>query len=333
MSRTDLYPLRFEPLYQYRPWGGRRLSKLLSSPLPEAGPVGEAWLLSDREDHPSVVAEGPLKGRTISELLRQFPQLLVVPSAPVNRFPLLLKFLDVQGRLSVQVHPSDEHRQLIPEGESAKTEAWVVLEKGPDARIFAGLKQGTTAIGLIGAIASGTVPEQLASFTPSIGDAVRVPAGTVHSLGDVVVFEVQQNSDVTFRLYDWDHVDPKTGQKRPLQQQQAMACVDFSQGVVKPGTPKVEDTSPVLRENLIDCEQFGVTRITGAVSFVVGDAQLARVLVCLSGAGRLERYGVSYFIGKGDVYLLPAAFGACACVPHGVVSLLEVSLPRSLRPG
>lgn len=309
------------------------MSKRLSAPLPGTDPVGEAWLLSDREDHPSVVAEGPLKGRTIADLLRQSSQLLVgrFPT-PVTRFPLLLKFLDAQNRLSVQVHPSDEYPQLIPDGESGKTEAWVVLEKGPEARIFAGLKADTSASNLLQAIAQGTVPEQLASFTPALGDAVLIPAGTVHSLGDVVVFEVQQNSDVTFRLYDWDHVDPKTGQRRPLQEQRAMACIDFSRGAVLPTPPQVAAEKPVLRENLIDCEQFGVTRMTGAVSFVVGAAQLARVLVCLSGEGQLKHAGVSYLIGKGDVYLLPAAIGACDCVPRGVVSVLEIALPRTLRP-
>jgi mannose-6-phosphate isomerase len=308
------------------------LSHWFSAPLPGTDPVGEAWILSDRDDHPSVVAEGPLKGRTIGELMQRSSEFLVGgPPAPLTRFPLLLKFLDVQNRLSVQVHPSDAYPQLIPEGESGKTEAWVVLEKGPEARIFAGLNAGTTASDLLQAIARGMVPEHLASFTPGLGDAVLIPAGTVHSLGDIVVFEVQQNSDVTFRLYDWDRVDPRTGQQRPLQEQQAMACVDFNRGAVLPITPQVEDLKPVLRENLISCLQFGVTRITGAVSFNVGAAQRARVLVCLSGAGRLERSGVSYCIGKGDVFVLPAAFGACACLPRGVVSVLEVSLPRTMR--
>jgi len=333
LTRIDLYPLRFEPLFQYRPWGGRRLSKQLSAPLSGTEPVGEAWLLSDREDHPSVVAEGPLKGCTIGDLLRQSSQLLVGRSAaPVTRFPLLLKFLDAQNRLSIQVHPSDEYPQLIPEGESGKTEAWVVLAEGPEARIFAGLKPGVNASALQQAVLQGAVPEQLASFTPALGDVVLIPAGTVHSLGDAVVFEVQQNSDVTFRLYDWDHVEPKTGLRRPLQVPQAMACINFSQGAVLPITPQIEHAKPVLREKLIDCRQFGLTRITSAVSFTVGAAHFARVLVCLSGEGRLEQSDVSYFIGKGDVYLLPAAFGACACVPRGVVSLLEVSLPRAMRP-
>jgi len=163
MSQILLYPLRFEPIYQYRLWGGRRLSGLLAAPLPGDGPIGEAWVLCDRDDHPSQVADGPLKGRTIGQLLEQSPEQMLGKLAPrFRRFPLLLKFLDAREMLSVQVHPG---------GEAGKTEAWVV---------------------------------------PQPGDAVFLPAGTVHTLGgDVVVFEVQQNSDVTFRLYDWAMLTPK----------------------------------------------------------------------------------------------------------------------------
>ena len=121
MNRIPLYPLRFEPIYQYRLWGGRRLANLLSAPLPEEGPIGEAWLLSDRDDHPSLVADGPLKGTTIGQLLEQSPeQLLGKLSGHFSRFPLLLKFLDVRNRLSVQVHPSDALPELIPRGRYRK---------------------------------------------------------------------------------------------------------------------------------------------------------------------------------------------------------------------
>src|SRR5271157_6656064 len=205
MSQTLLYPLRFEPIYQYRLWGGRRLADVLKAPLPSDGPIGEAWVLSDRDDHPSQVASGPLKGRTIGQLLEQSPeQLLGKLAHRVSRFPLLLKFLDAREMLSVQVHPADTHTDLLPAGETGKTEAWVVLEAESNSRIYAGLKPGTTAETLRQAIASGTVEDRLAYFTPKPGDGVFLPAGTVHSLGSgVVVFEVQQNSDVTFRLYDW----------------------------------------------------------------------------------------------------------------------------------
>ena len=117
MKQTTLYPLRFEPIYQYRLWGGRRLANLLSAPLPGDGPIGEAWLLSDRDDHPSVVADGPLKGRTIAQLLAQAPERVLGKLAGrFRRFPLLLKFLDARETLSVQVHPSDRHEGVYPRG-------------------------------------------------------------------------------------------------------------------------------------------------------------------------------------------------------------------------
>jgi mannose-6-phosphate isomerase len=329
MQNEALYPLRFEPIYQYRLWGGRRLSNLLSAPLPGDGPIGEAWLLSDRDDHPSLVADGTLKGQTIRQLLEQFPkQLLGEHSGHLRRFPLLLKFLDVNTRLSVQVHPSDADSELIPPGDTGKTEAWVVLEKGPEARIYAGLKTAGSEEVLRRAIACGTLPDRLASFTPKIGDGVLIPAGSVHSLGDVVVFEAQQNSDVTFRLYDWDHVDPETGRSRPLQVEQAMACIDFKQSAIAPVSPLVEAREPVLRERLVQCDHFNLTRISGKVCFPVGVAGRPRALVCLAGSGQLQHAESRYEFNKGNAWLLPAAVGACACLPHGLVSVLEISLPE-----
>ena len=331
MKDIPLYPLRFEPDYQYRPWGGRRLNNLLSAPLPGSGLIGEAWLLSDRDDHPSLVADGPLEGQTIARLLEQSPeQLLGQLAGHFSRFPLLLKFLDVSESLSVQVHPSDAYQDLIPAGNSGKSEAWVVLEEGPEARIYAGLRPFTTAAVLRQAIKDGAVAGQLASFAPKPGDSVFVQAGTVHSLRDVVVFEVQQNSDVTFRLYDWEHVDPKTGQLRPLQVDQAMACIDFEQGAIGPVTPVVQETKPVLRERLVHCEHFGMTRISGQLPFIVGATGMPSVLVCLAGEGHLQYAGTRYTFEKGEVLLLPAVVGARSCQPHGVVSLLELSLPHAL---
>jgi mannose-6-phosphate isomerase len=284
--------------------------------------------LSDRDDHASLVADGPLKGKTITQLLRcSAEQMLGRFSGAFSRFPLLLKFLDVSKTLSVQVHPSDAYPQLIPVGNTGKTEAWVVLYAGPQARIFAGLSAGTSANVLRQSIAHGTVADQLASFTPKPGDAVLIPAGTVHALRDVVVFEVQQNSDVTFRLFDWDNLDPRTGLRRALQVEQAITCIDFAQGAIEPATARVQATKPVLRERLIQCDQFCVTRISGQTAFVVGAAQTPRVLVCLAGDGLLDHAAAGYAFGRGDALLLPAVLGVCRCQPHGVVSLLEVSLP------
>jgi mannose-6-phosphate isomerase len=253
-------------------------------------------------------------------------------SGRFRRFPLLLKFLDVRDTLSVQVHPADRQTKYIPAGESGKTEAWVVVEAGTKSRIYAGLKPGATTDTLQKALAKGAVADLLASFTPKPGDGVFIPAGTVHSLGDVVVFEVQENSDVTFRLYDWDHVDARTGQPRPLQVDQAMACIDFAQGAIGPVTPVVEKAKPVLRERLFDCEHFGLWRLHAESPFIVGAAGTPRVLVCIAGDGQLEHDGANYGVGKGDVLLLPAVVGACFFQPHGAVNLLEISLPDGNQP-
>jgi mannose-6-phosphate isomerase len=318
MSQTLLYPLRFEPIYQYRLWGGRRLADLLSAPLPGSGPIGEAWVLSDRDDHASRVANGPLKGRTIAQVLEQFPkQAMGELAGRFRRFPLLLKFLDAREMLSVQVHPAE------------KTEAWVVLEAGMKSRIYAGLKPDTTEDDLRQALRDGTVADQLACFTPKPGDAVFIPTGTVHSLGGgVVVFEVQQNSDVTFRLYDWGHVEAKTGQPRALQVDQALACINFADGAGGLVAPVVEGTTPVECERLFQCDYFRLWRLRGHSPFTVGAAGVPRVLVCIEGAGQVEHDGATYAAAKGDVWLLPAVPGACTFRPHGAASVLEIAIPE-----
>ncbi|MGB2622261.1 MAG: type I phosphomannose isomerase catalytic subunit [Candidatus Acidiferrum sp.] len=330
LSETLLYPLRFEPIYQYRLWGGRRLADLLSAPLPGDGPIGEAWVLSDRKDHPSLVANGLLKGQTISQLLKQFREQLMGRLAERFRhFPLLLKFLDVREMLSVQVHPSDAQTNLLPAGETGKTEAWVVLEAEPKCCIYAGLKPGKTADDLRQSLKDKTISDNLASFTPKPGDGVFLPAGTVHSLGDgVVVFEVQENSDVTFRLYDWDHIDAKTGRQRPLQVDQALASINFADVASGLVTPDVEATTPVERERVFHCEHFWLWRMRGHAPFTVGAAGVPRVLVCIEGSGQVGRGAATYAVEKGDVVLLPAVVGACAFRPNGEVNLLEVAIPE-----
>jgi mannose-6-phosphate isomerase len=316
-----LYPLRFEPIYQYRLWGGRRLATLLREPLPNGGLVGEAWILSDRADHPSRVADGPLKGWTLGQLMELAQDQLMGKLAwRFLRFPLLLKFLDALEMVSVQVHPSV--------GLYAKTEAWVVLEAGKTSCIYAGLKPHTTPETLRESLRSGTVPDNLIGIDPKPGDGVFIPAGTVHSLGgDVVVFEIQQNSDTTFRLYDWGHVDANTGKLRPLQIDQALAAIDFEESNAGLVLAVEEAESPVERKRLFDCPYFAVWTLHGRDEFTVGAEEMPRVLVCTAGAGQIEHKGISYPAGKGDVWLLPAVVGKSIFRPSGLVELLEIAIP------
>ncbi len=329
MEQTELYPLKFEPIYQYRIWGGRRLNTLLSKPLPPNDPIGEAWILSDRDDHPSKVINGPLKGKTISQLLDQYPQkLLGNLSYKFKRFPLLLKFLDCKQVLSVQVHPSDNLTAYIPKGESGKTEAWVVLETGKDATIYAGLIPGTTEDKLKASLKTHQVADDLASFKPKVGDGVLIEAGTVHTLKDMVVFEVQENSDVTYRLYDWDRIDEKTGKPRDLQVDEALACIDFTKIAIGPINASLVVQHPVSREKLITNQHFDLWRVTGSFAFMVGKEDVPTVLVCISGRGELECGSELYPLKKGEVMLIPANTGACPFLPNGDVVLLELALPE-----
>jgi len=332
MNPISLYPLKFDPIYQYRLWGGRRLSHLLTKPLPKDEPIGEAWLLSDRDDHPSLVSEGPLKGYTITQLLKQFPeQMLGKLAARFDRFPLLLKFLDCKEVLSVQVHPSDDQKKYIPAGDTGKTEAWVVLETGKDSRIYAGLKPGTNAENLRQAISDHKVAGRLHSFIPKPGDGIFIHSGTVHTLGGAVVFEVQENSDVTFRLYDWDRTDAKTGKPRDLQVEEALACIDFNQVDIEPVKPIEDDKYPAIKEQLFNNEHFMLWRIKSDTMFMVGEKEVPRVLVCIDGKGDLAFNGIKYPLHKGEVMLLPAMAGACIYQPCGDVTLLEIGIPDSRK--
>ena len=227
----------------------------------------------------------------------------------------------------MQVHPSDAQTSLLPPGETGKTEAWVVLETGKESHVYAGLKPSTTLQELSAALTNGTVAEQLRCVIPKVGDAFFIPAGTVHTLGDVVVFEVQENSDVTFRLYDWDHIDSKTGKPRPLQVEQALASVDFAESSAGLVTPIVETTAHVRRELLFKNDYFWLWRLRGQSPFTVGAEGVPRIVLCIDGAGQIVHGGVTHAVGKGDVFFLPAEIGVSAFQPRGGVTLLEIAIP------
>lgn len=325
--RNQIYPLKFEPIYQYRLWGGRKLEHFLSKPLPKDEPIGEAWLLSDRKDFANKVSEGKLKGKTLTEVIKDFRyEIMGEIGNHFEQFPLLLKFLDCKEVLSVQVHPSDDQKEYIPRGDTGKTEAWIVLETGDDSLIYAGLKKGTTKENLLESIRNKSVSDRLHSFIPEKDDAIFIHSGTVHTLGGAVVFEVQENSDVTFRLYDWDRNDAKTGKPRELQVEKAIACIDFDQVDIGPVTPikskEVENT-----EKLFDNQHFRLWRIQTKSDFTVGIKDEPAILVCLEGKGAMKFNNEEYTIDKGEVMLLPAIIGQLNLHPDEEITILQIRIP------
>jgi mannose-6-phosphate isomerase len=325
----SLPPLRFKPILKPALWGGQRLRTLFGAPA-GPDPIGEAWLLSDCPDQPSVVADGPLAGRTLRELMERIPErLLGRVRAPQGRFPLLVKFLHARQPLSVQVHPNDARaRELEGPAAVGKTEAWVVLEADPTACVYAGLMPATTSDVLRSAIQNGTIEELLYAMVPAVGDCFFLKAGTVHAIGGgLVLFEVQQTCDLTYRLFDWGRTDPKTGKPRELHLEKGLACIDYTIGPCRPARPTEEGHGRARRASLAECEYFTLGRWEASRPFATGSAGECRTLTGARGRAVIRHRGNEYPIGLGDVWLLSAETGPVEVVPDGRVTVLECGIP------
>lgn len=246
-------PLVFEPLFMERVWGGRRLETLLHKRLPPSVKIGESWELVDREEAQSVVHEGPLRGLTLNELWTQQRAEIFGPGlAETPRFPLLFKILDAQDRLSVQVHPPAHAVGRL--GGEPKTEMWYILDALLDSNLYAGLKQGVTREGFEQALREGNVAEQIHGFPIKAGDAMFIPSGRVHAIGTGnLIVEVQQNSDTTYRVFDWNRLG-LDGEPRELHIAESLESINF------------DDTEPTVAQPQGDviaaCEFFCVERWT-----------------------------------------------------------------------
>lgn len=321
-----LTPLRFRPLFKPALWGGTALRPMFGEAFSEQA-IGEAWVLSDLDDDPSLVADGPLAGVSLRRLMRDDAiRVLGLDHTADGRFPLLLKFIEARQPLSVQVHPTDEiARRLEGRGAVGKTEAWVVLAADPGARVYAGLEPGATPDALRRAIDRGTVETLVHTYEPVPGDCFFLPAGTVHAIGGgLTLFEVQQASDRTYRLYDWDRVDPRTGRPRDLHVENGLASVDWRNGACDPVR---RPAAPAGRTTLVECPYFTLARWEADRPIRVGEADRCRVIVGEAGRGVLRLAGADYRIGPGSVWLLPAVVGTCEYVPDGRARLLECGLP------
>jgi mannose-6-phosphate isomerase len=311
-------------------WGGRRLRDVLGHPVKSDEPHGESWVISDHPMHRSIVADGPRAGWSLREFMEQERPALLGPAAEAHGvFPWLVKFLDAHDRLSVQVHPDDEAAKRLSPGEGGKTEAWFVLDAAPGSRIHAGLLPGVDEKRLRAALAAGTVAECLHQFEPRPGDCLFLQAGTVHAVGGgVLLAEVQQTSDATFRLFDWGRRDAQ-GRTRPLHVEQALACIDWQRGPVTP--LRVERFAAAgsgsVRQPLVRCPYFVLEYVEQGDAFVWGGEERLQAVLVLRGRGRLETAWGEADVAPGQAWLLPAAMKPARCRPEPSLALLLCSLP------
>jgi mannose-6-phosphate isomerase len=316
-----LKPLRFRPIFKEYVWGGRRLGTVLGKPIGDADRYAESWEIVDHGADQSVVADGPLAGTTLHELVTKHGAELFGRHHPQRQFPLLLKFLDAQLTLSVQVHPNDSQGARLSPPDLGKTEAWVVLAAEPGSKIYAGLNPGVDRARLEREIAAGTSDACLHQFEPRVGDCVFLEAGTVHALGaGLLIAEIQQASNTTFRLFDWNRVD-RDGRPRQLHVEESLDTIDFARGPVAPQQPQSTDRPHV--ERLVACDKFILDRWRFDAPQLCGGDDRCHVVAILEGEVAVgdERYR------HGESLLVPASCRDAIITPQGRAVLLDVCLP------
>jgi mannose-6-phosphate isomerase len=322
---ASLPPLQFKPVFREYLWGGRRLASELGKSLPPGDHFAESWEVVDHGRDQSVVDGGPFAGNTLHEIVASHGAALLGQHHPQAQFPLLFKFLDAQQTLSVQVHPNDQQAARLDPPDLGKTEAWVVLAAAPGSRIYAGLKPGIDRAQLEAATAAGKCDDCLHHFEPAVGDAILIEAGTVHTIGaGLVLAEIQQASDTTFRLFDWNRLD-RDGRPRPLHVEQALDVIDYDRGPVRPSAPRPTDRPQV--EQLTSCDKFNLDRWRINEPISLATERRFHILAVAEGAIDAGAEGVVHRLRRGSTLLIPASCGPVQLVPQGSGLLLDIYLP------
>ncbi|MCS6887234.1 MAG: class I mannose-6-phosphate isomerase [Chloroflexus sp.] len=306
---NGLYPILCEPRLVEPIWGGQRLAPWLELPPPHPERLGEIWLVFDSNR----VSNGPLAGATIAEVARAYGAALVGTRSFARYgadLPLLAKFIDAADRLSVQVHPDDEyaHTMEAHTGFHGKTEAWYILAAEPGATVTLGVREPTERADLAAAIADGTVEELLAQRPVRAGDLIFVPAGTIHAINaGIMLFEIQQKSDLTYRLYDYNRRDARTGQPRELHIEQALAVSRLEPATTAQLQPLALDED---RDLLVACSSFALERwrVRGCLNAITDPGSL-EIITVIAGTAQLVWGNETLELRRGAAVLLPAMLG------------------------
>lgn len=309
MTKSELYPLKLLPALHVKVWGGRRLADMMGKRLPTAEPYGESWELHDT----SVIANGPLRGARLGDLAREYgADLLGAGKDPAAGFPLLAKLIDATDWLSIQVHPNDEQAQTLEREPRGKTEAWVVLHAEPGAQLVIGLQPGTSREQMAEAIRRGQLEALLVYAEVATGDVLYIPANTVHALGPgILIYEIQQSSDVTYRLYDWGRLG-LDGQPRELH---------IDKGVQVAALAPLPRVFQPENDLLVDGEYFQLWRHELADKALGIETEgRFQSLTCIAGSAQVAADGHDAIrLSKGETGLIPACVRAFALRGSGIV--------------
>ncbi len=334
MNCEKMGVLVFEEQYLERIWGGQRLRTLYGKPIAADKPIGEAWLISDHPSAESVVGQGPLAGKTLHRLLQE-DRLGILGTRPMltvhGRFPLLLKLIHAREILSVQVHPDDETAQQLGESDSGKTEMWHVLDAEPGSELICGLDPNAAPSDVRSAAETVSLERLLVRVPAKWGDSVIVPAGTVHAIGGgILLAEIQQSSDLTYRLYDWGRLQAD-GTPRELHLEKALAAIHLGSPPGGKTKPLSYANGPAQRTVLAACRHFAAelieleglpwTRHTGNESF--------HILLSKTGSFTIHIFGHEHFVGSGRAVLIPGTVPEFLLEGKG--SLLDYYVPNLHR--
>lgn len=291
-----MQPITFVPLYMQRVWGGRALESEYARKLPDGAPYGESWEIVDRADEQSIVRDGAFAGRTLHQLWTGHREEVFGPGlGDSERFPLLIKVLDARDDLSIQVHPP---AAVAPElGGEPKTEMWYIADAAPGAKLYVGLRDGVDREDFDRALHEGSVAGAVHAIEPHAGDSIFIPSGRLHAIGaGLLIHEIQQNSDTTYRVFDWNRVG-LDGKPRDLHVGESLRSIDFDDH--EPGMDEPDGTS------LAKCEHFQVEKLTPGDRESFGNARPDRFSIFSVAEGEARADDGRVF-GKGDFFLLPA---------------------------